>query len=579
MKRRLFPASIYGCIAAAWLGLPSGLHAQLPVQSTEAHRIEGETVIEWFGYQGRTYFIQVSDASDPLRKWTWAPVIEAGNDGLISYEFGGDAPRGFARLQYIDAVPPSGISLEFWDADGDGMPNGWEIENGFNPLNPTGVDGSEGDLDGDGLTNAEEYQNDSNPWDEDSDNDGITDGGEVDQGYDPNNSSNTPEAEWFIVVGDLEEDQPMARNRTIVIPAGQARIVVVAMASQEYPVFTVSQSEYNDILSWSVQPTVGDSISGEININSRHVQLQQAEAANRALFNFSPTHVETYRTFQAPPNEPLVVDIDLSVTNIGDSIAASAVMVGFLPIKFEITHIEKERDQDGVELGTAVNPGANALLRDEIADLKITVPTFLGTDWDLTIDLETEDIKFETLGDRGSVQMYDFGRIDGTNVIPLSLAEDDPETVGVNEGGNHRDGPYDIKLPQAKGGIETFKVIVNKSGGFKVRVKSADEKIDVASQEISVANRIRKYANLASHSTHDLNQHDQAFVNAADHWGAVYQHQVDSVDRLKAIGMTESELGITDATDIMTIGNAGDHVLDTFKNVPPYDKFLVPAKL
>lgn len=40
------------------------------------------------------------------------------------------------------------------DTDGDGMPDGWEVQYGFNPLNPS--DGS-GDSDGDGVSNAVEY--------------------------------------------------------------------------------------------------------------------------------------------------------------------------------------------------------------------------------------------------------------------------------------------------------------------------------------------------------------------------------------------------------------------------------------
>jgi len=43
-----------------------------------------------------------------------------------------------------------------WDTDGDGMPDNWETENGFNPKN--GKDGNDDD-DKDGFTNFEEYLN------------------------------------------------------------------------------------------------------------------------------------------------------------------------------------------------------------------------------------------------------------------------------------------------------------------------------------------------------------------------------------------------------------------------------------
>ncbi len=43
------------------------------------------------------------------------------------------------------------------DADGDGLPNGWEQAHGLDPLDPTGVNGPDGDPDGDGFTNLQEY--------------------------------------------------------------------------------------------------------------------------------------------------------------------------------------------------------------------------------------------------------------------------------------------------------------------------------------------------------------------------------------------------------------------------------------
>jgi len=49
------------------------------------------------------------------------------------------------------------------DTDGDGMPDGWEIANGLDPLE----DNADMDPDGDGLTNAQEYTNGTNPQESD----------------------------------------------------------------------------------------------------------------------------------------------------------------------------------------------------------------------------------------------------------------------------------------------------------------------------------------------------------------------------------------------------------------------------
>jgi len=62
------------------------------------------------------------------------------------------------------------------DSDGDGMPDGWEDQYGFDPLDNSDASG---DADGDGLTNLEEYQYGTNPHSSDTDGDGLSDYDEV----------------------------------------------------------------------------------------------------------------------------------------------------------------------------------------------------------------------------------------------------------------------------------------------------------------------------------------------------------------------------------------------------------------
>lgn len=75
------------------------------------------------------------------------------------------------------------------DSDNDGMPDEWEVQNGLDPLNPADA---QLDADADGLVNLEEFLNSTNPHTPDTDNDGFGDGLEVAGGFDPNDPANHP---------------------------------------------------------------------------------------------------------------------------------------------------------------------------------------------------------------------------------------------------------------------------------------------------------------------------------------------------------------------------------------------------
>lgn len=86
--------------------------------------------LSWWGVPGRTYFVQHS--ADLVSGWHYLPVIERGEGGVLAVGLAVEgAQRFFLRLRHTD-VPSADPYAE--DFDGDGIPNGWEIERGLDPF-------------------------------------------------------------------------------------------------------------------------------------------------------------------------------------------------------------------------------------------------------------------------------------------------------------------------------------------------------------------------------------------------------------------------------------------------------------
>ncbi len=101
------------------------------------------------------------------------------------------APLVGTVLNSISREMGDGYAFEYYeDLDDDGMYDGWESEYGVDPSRDDAAE----DPDGDHLTNLEEFGIGTIPTSFDSDNDGTPDAIEVDNGFDPIDSGDAPEA-------------------------------------------------------------------------------------------------------------------------------------------------------------------------------------------------------------------------------------------------------------------------------------------------------------------------------------------------------------------------------------------------
>jgi parallel beta-helix repeat protein len=137
------------------------------------------------------------------------------------------------------------------DSDDDYMPDGWEVNNGLNPLNGSDANG---DVDDDGLTNLQEYTNNTDPDDDDTDDDNMPDGWEVDNGLNPleddadsdldtDTYSNIAE---YIHSSDPDDPNSLSATMTIVVPTDVGTIQQAIDWSIDGDVIEVLQGTYTE---------------------------------------------------------------------------------------------------------------------------------------------------------------------------------------------------------------------------------------------------------------------------------------------------------------------------------------------
>ena len=128
--------------------------------------------------------IDYGNSNFQLGAWNGGRLLDGRIDEFAIYDTALSAERVLAHFQAATALAGP-------DADGDGLPNVWEIANRLNPNDDgtagesapgrkDGPNGADGDPDGDRLVNSRELQRGTDPQDKDTDDDGLKDGEELD---------------------------------------------------------------------------------------------------------------------------------------------------------------------------------------------------------------------------------------------------------------------------------------------------------------------------------------------------------------------------------------------------------------
>jgi len=136
---------------------------------------------------------------------------------------------------------------------------------------------------------------------------GILAGGSggQDEGGDPpdpatDDPADTGSAEWATLTGTLGAGVEATLDETLEVFPDQTYVFVVYSYSTEFPNWTSSQSQYDDVLTWDVSLPDGNTLSGSLHVNSRHNDWLEDQANGVSAQGYSPVHVEGVAVVTVP---------------------------------------------------------------------------------------------------------------------------------------------------------------------------------------------------------------------------------------------------------------------------------------
>ena len=293
-----------------------------------------------------------------------------------------------------------------------------------------------------------------------SDLDGVTvgggEGGQDEGGELPDPSTDDPvetgTAEWATLTGRLATGVEATLNESFEVVPGQVYLLAVYSYSEEFPYYTRTGSEFDDVLTWDVSLPDGSSLSGSLHVNSRHSDWQTDQANGVSVQGFSPAHLEDSAVvvvpadggstsgFHALTTQSQTVEVSLTAVNVSDGAYPSTVMVGLFPLKLvqsnrpnsdRATFSSTDFGMRGVvEIGVGTN--AFAYITGEPAAPQLTArldgaPASLSIDWRMI--MMTERPERGTLDNRAAPAGGDWETLPGNEAWNITEALDN-EIVG-----------------------------------------------------------------------------------------------------------------------------------------------------
>ncbi|MEE2730730.1 MAG: M4 family metallopeptidase [Pseudomonadota bacterium] len=298
-------------------------------------------------------------------------VLTAVESGQHRGELSLQLTRGMHQIRFVLAKGNSSHEETEWlavdrvrfitsitDVDGDGLPNLWEYEHGYDLLN--GADGAF-DLDNDGLTTLQEFQagsdpangdtdgdtlsdgdevklHQTSPINEDSDTDGMLDPYELEYGFDPNNGADGALDSDHDGLSNLEESR-IGTHPHYAVSSANPLTTYFESFERSFPEWTLNQSAKGG--RWATN-TIYWQTDGKLSLlaNSYYMDAGETLSAEITLYVVAGNFTLDYFTYLTTPGSEFYIQVDNEKVFSSESEAHGSLSVplsaGVHTLKFKL---------------------------------------------------------------------------------------------------------------------------------------------------------------------------------------------------------------------------------------------------